>query len=65
MCRIGYTQMYRRGSVVYGTGANGGYEDYLICPACTGIHRFTPDEVAAACRLFDAGGAGKVCFTWN
>lgn len=19
----------------------------------------------AGCRLFDAGGAGKVCFTWN
>ena len=33
MYRIGYTQMCRRGFAVYGTGANGGYEDYLICPA--------------------------------
>ena len=33
MCRIGYTQMCLNGSTVYGTGANGGHEDYLICPA--------------------------------
>ncbi len=35
MCRIGYTQMCLHGSVVYGTGANGGHEDYLVCPAYT------------------------------
>ena len=33
MYRIGYTKMCRRGSVVYGTGANGDHEGYLICPA--------------------------------
>ena len=49
MYRIGYTQMYRRGSVVYGAGANGGYEDYLICPAYTGVHRETMDAADAAC----------------
>ena len=41
----------------------GDHEGYLICPACTGIHRFTLGEADAACRLFDAGGTGKVCFT--
>jgi threonine dehydrogenase-like Zn-dependent dehydrogenase len=28
-------------------------------------HRFTLDEADAAYKLFEAGGTGKVCFTWD
>ena len=50
MCRIGYTQMCLNGSTVYGTGANGGHEDYLICPAYTCVKM--PDGLD-----FDEGAA--------
>ena len=50
MCRIGYNQMCLSGSVVYGTGADGGHQDYLLCPAYTCVKM--PDELP-----FDQGAA--------
>ena len=51
MCRIGYTQMCSKGTTVYGTGAGGGHQDYMLVPAYTCIKM--PDELgfveAAAC----------------
>ena len=28
-------------------------------------HRFTLDQADEAYQLFEAGGTGKVCFTWD
>ena len=50
MCRIGYNQMCLSGSVVYGTGADGGHQDYLLCPAYTCVKM--PDALP-----FDQGAA--------
>lgn len=51
MCRIGYTQMCPNDRVIYGSGANGGHEDFLLAPASTCIP--LPDELSveegAAC----------------
>ena len=35
MCRIGYTQMCLVQNTVYGSAADGGHQDYLLCPAST------------------------------
>ena len=51
MCRIGYTQMCPHESVIYGTGENGGHEDFLLAPAstCIAMHDGLSFEEGAAC----------------
>ncbi len=43
MCRIGYTQMCLVHHEVYGTTADGGHQDFLLCPASTCVAM--PDEM--------------------
>ena len=50
MCRIGYTQMCLVHHEVYGTTADGGHQDYLLCPASTCVKM--PDALP-----FDQGAA--------
>ncbi len=50
MCRIGYTQMCLVHHEVYGTSADGGHQDYLLCPAYTCVEM--PDALP-----FDQGAA--------
>ncbi len=50
MCRIGYTQMCLNHHEVYGSTADGGHQDYLLCPASTCVRM--PDDLP-----FDQGAA--------
>ena len=50
MCRIGYTQMCLVHHEVYGSTADGGHQDFLLCPASTCVKM--PDELP-----FDQGAA--------
>ena len=50
MCRIGYTQMCLVHHEVYGSTADGGHQDYLLCPASTCVEM--PDALP-----FDQGAA--------
>ena len=51
MCRTGYTQMCREGSVVYGSSEHGGHQDYLLAPAytCVPLRGELSFEEGAAC----------------
>ena len=50
MCRIGYTQMCLAHHEVYGSTADGGHQDYLLCPASTCVP--LPDSLS-----FEEGAA--------
>lgn len=50
MCRIGYTQMCLVHHEIYGSTADGGHQDFLLCPASTCVKM--PDELP-----FDQGAA--------
>ena len=56
MCRIGYTQMCSEGTTVYGMGAGGGHQDYMLVPDYTCIKM--PDELGFAAAAACSCGTG-------
>ena len=56
MCRIGYTQMCKEGTTVYGTGAGGGHQDYMLVPDYTCIKM--PDQLGFAAAAACSCGTG-------
>lgn len=50
LCRMGYTQMCLHHHEVYGSSADGGHQEYLLCPASTCVKM--PDELS-----FEQGAA--------
>ncbi len=63
MCRIGYTQMCLVHHEVYGSTADGGHQDFLLCPASTCVEMPDPlsfeEGAAVACGTGTAFHAVK------